>query len=80
MLHLVEGTILQVLRHARDVIALPFVNPGEQAAELPDLIWERGEKLGRENGSVGKNRRGFKKSAYAYSGCALLVLDRLVNI
>lgn len=56
MLHLVEGTILQVLRHAHDVVALPFVNSGEQAAELPDLIRKRGEKLGRERMDVGKNR------------------------
>lgn len=44
VLHLVEGTILQVLWYARDIIALPFVNSGEQAAELPDLIREGGKK------------------------------------
>lgn len=48
-LHLVEGAVLQVLRHARDVVALPFVNSGEKAAELPDLVWGQGQKLGREN-------------------------------
>lgn len=80
MLHLVEGTILQVLRHAHNVVALPSVNSGEQAAELPDLIRERAEKLRRENGNVGKNRRGFLKSICSYSGCALFVLDRLLNI
>lgn len=49
VLHLVEGTIPQVLRHARDISALPLVNSGEQAAELPDLMQEREQQLGREN-------------------------------
>lgn len=49
VLRLVEGTIPQVLRHARDIAALPVVNSGEQAAELPDLMQERGQELGREN-------------------------------
>lgn len=49
VLRLVEGTIPQVLRHARDVAVLPVVNSGEQAAELPDLMQERGQKLERGN-------------------------------
>lgn len=69
-----------MLRHARDIVALPFVNSGEQAAELPDLVGGQRQKLGRENGNVSKNRIGFQKSMYAYRGCALLILDRLVNI
>lgn len=47
VLHLVERTIPQVLRHARDIAALPVVNSGEEAAELPDLMQERGNELGR---------------------------------
>lgn len=49
VLRLVEGTIPQVLWHARDVAVLPIVNSGEQAAELPDLMQERGQKLESEN-------------------------------
>lgn len=44
MLHSVEGAALQVLRHAHDIVVLPLVNAGEQAAELPDLTWERERK------------------------------------
>lgn len=40
MLHNVERTRLQVLRHGSDFIKFPVVDFREEAAELPDLLGE----------------------------------------
>jgi hypothetical protein len=41
MLHDVERTGLQVLRHGGDFIKLPALDFGKKAAELPDLVGKR---------------------------------------